>query len=86
MHGSLGVHRHIAYTSNYIIIINVLVVGHFSWLFKSKLMRYAFSRSNAGKAAAYIRRVTLDLVRARRESGQAEKVMIKVRAVGPGTV
>ena len=37
-------------------------------------MRYAFSRSMAGKAAAYIKRVTLDLVRVRRESGLAEKV------------
>ena len=35
---------------------------------------------------AYIRRVTLDLVRARRESGQAEKVMIEHGIIGPGTV
>ena len=37
-------------------------------------MKYLFSFSEPGKAAAYIKRVTLDLVRARRETQNAEKV------------
>ena len=48
--------------------------GHFPWLFSSPLMKYLFSFSEPGKAAAYIKRVTLDLVRARRETQNAEKV------------
>ena len=37
-------------------------------------MKYLFSFTEPGKAAAYIKRVTLDLVRARRETQDAEKV------------
>ena len=37
-------------------------------------MKYLFSFPEPGKAAAYIKRVTLDLVRARRETQNAEKV------------
>lgn len=48
--------------------------GHFPWLFESTLMKYLFSFSEPGKAAAYIKRVTLDLVKARRETENAEMV------------
>ena len=37
-------------------------------------MKYLVFRSKEGKAAEYMKKVTLDLVRARRESGRADKV------------
>ena len=38
-------------------------------------MKYAFSYSEAGKATAYIQKVALDLIKARRETGHTEKVL-----------
>ena len=39
-----------------------------------ELMKYFFAYTEAGKAAAYIQRVALDLIKARRESGREDKV------------
>ena len=52
------------------------VTGHFPWLFGSRLIKYMISHSEGGKATAYIKKVTLDLIRARRESGHGDKVYI----------
>ena len=38
-------------------------------------MRLSFSYTEAGKAMALIQKVTLDLIKSRRESGQSEKVL-----------
>lgn len=54
------------------VLFAVHLLGHFSWLFT--LMKYAFARSEAGKAALYVRNVALDLVKVRRETKNAEKV------------
>ena len=54
--------------------ICLLHIGHVPWLFESRLMKYLVFRSKEGKAAEYMKKVTLDLVRARRESGRADKV------------
>ena len=56
----------------HVIVFNV--TGHFPWLFESRLIKYLISLSEGGKAAAYIKKVTLDLIQARRESGHGEKV------------
>ena len=46
--------------------------GHFPWLFS--LMKLAFAHSEAGKGVAYIHKVAMDLVKARRENGHSDKV------------
>ena len=38
-------------------------------------MKLAFAHSEAGKAVAYIQKVALDLVKARRENGHSDKVL-----------
>ena len=51
-----------------------LSAGQFPWVFT--LMKYAFLRSTSGKAVTYVREAALDLVKARRQSGNAEKVCL----------
>ena len=62
------------YRNSYHSFAVLIATGHFPWLFESRLMKYLFHHSKGGKAVTYIKKVTLDLVRARRESGQADKV------------
>ena len=50
--------------------------GHFPWLMS--LMKYFFAYTEPGKAAAYVQKVALDLIKARRENGRAEKVSTNV--------
>ena len=42
------------------------------------LLKVILSYTEAGKAIDYISKVTLDLIKARRERGQAEKVDIEI--------
>ena len=39
-------------------------------------MKLAFTHSEPGKAVAYVNKVALDLVKARRENGHSDKVVI----------
>ena len=50
--------------------------GHFPWLFESRLIKYLISHSEGGRATAYIKKVTLDLIGARRESEHGDKVAV----------
>ena len=47
-------------------------IGHFPWLVS--LLNAAFSYTEAGKSLKFISKVALDLIKARRESGQGDKV------------
>ena len=56
----------------YVIISVLVLIGYFSGLLK--LMKPLFSNTKPGKAMEYIKKVALDLIKARRESGHTEKV------------
>ena len=62
------------------------LTGHFPWLFKSRLTKYLLSCTEGGKAVAYVRNVTLDLIRIRRESEHGNKVHVtcKILSLPPG--
>ena len=49
-----------------------LFLGHFPWLFN--VMKFVFTHSSMGGATGYIKKVALELIKSRRESGNAEKV------------
>ena len=48
-------------------------LGHFPWLVS--LLNAAFSYTEAGKSLEFIKKVAMDLIKARRESGQGDKVI-----------
>ena len=65
--------------TSYILLLSIYLefyfyncAGHFPWLFS--LVKLAFAHSEAGKGVAYILKVAMDLVKARRENGHSDKV------------
>ena len=55
-----------------LLMASLFLSGHFPWLFN--VMKLIFTHSTIGGAADYIKKVSLDLIKTRRESGSAEKV------------
>lgn len=67
---------------NYCAIYNISVIvvyvssGYFPWMLQ--LLRLIFSYTEAGKAMDSMKKVAVDLIRSRRESGHKEKVLIVI--------
>ena len=56
----------------------LFATGHFPWLLT--ILSHIYPYSESGKAYFNVQKMALDLVKARRETGQTERVYIKLRA------